>query len=146
MSDGLTVTFGALHRGGVRKQLRIEFPADILGPVPAELGPLDLDLEVRGSPRDGVRVTGRLTSTVACQCRRCLNDVVVSVSASVDTWFRPERDVTPGEDGMWAYADNSGEIDLAPALREDLLLAIPDYPVCEVGRATPETSADADAP
>jgi uncharacterized protein len=39
--------------------------------------------------------------------------------------------VTPGEDGVWPYAANAGEIDLTPALREDLLLAIEGYPVCQ---------------
>ena len=131
MSEALTVAFGSLHSGPIERSWRIENPEESLGEMPARLGPVEIDLRVSGSVRDGVRATGAIISRARCACRRCLADVAVDIDARLDAWFRAEREVIPGEDGVWAFSDGAGEIDLAPAIREEVLLAIPDYPVCE---------------
>lgn len=131
MSESLTVTFGSLHSGPVERSWRIESPEERLGDLPARLGPIEIELEVGGGVRDGVRATGVIRSRAECACRRCLADVSVDIDARLDAWFRPEREVVPGEDGVWAFSEGAAEIDLAPAIREELILAIPDYPICE---------------
>ena len=131
MSDSLTVPFGALHSGPVRREWTLDPAADRLGPLPVDFAAVRVDVDVRGSVRDGVRARGRLTSTFACECRRCLADVEIEVDVPLDAWFRAEDEVTPGEDGVWGFSDQAAEIDLAPAVREELLLAVPDYPVCD---------------
>ena len=86
-------------------------------------------LPIEGLSPDGVRVQGSILSTFESECRRCLADIILPVRAEVDVWFRTESQVIPGEDGVWAFAPGAGEIELAGAIREELLLTIPDYPV-----------------
>jgi uncharacterized protein len=131
MSDALTITFGSLHAGPVERSWRIVDPEKHLGELPGRLDPVDIELTVRGDVRDGVRATGRIASRAACSCRRCLSDVAVDIEADIDVWFRAADEVTPGEDGVWPFSGKAAEVDLAPAIREEILLAIPDFPVCE---------------
>jgi uncharacterized protein len=128
MFGPLTVAFAALHRGPVQRQWRLETP-EPLGAFPG-LGAVDIHLGLRGNPRDGVRVRGTVESTIDCECSRCLAGISLAVRANVDVWFRTESQVIPGEDGVWPFGAGAGDIDLAGALREELLLAIPEYPVC----------------
>ncbi|MFV1985816.1 MAG: DUF177 domain-containing protein [Gemmatimonadota bacterium] len=131
MSDAaLRVSFGALYRGPVHVQRRLDTPLETFGQFPVELGPVDVRLEVRGNPREGVRAVGRVSATAAFECRRCLRPIRAPIRADVDVWFRAVRSVTPGEDGVWPYAATAAEIDLVPVIREELLLAIPNFPVC----------------
>ena len=132
MSDvALTVSFGTLHKGPVHARWRLEASLEALGRFPVDIGSVDIQLEVRGGPREGVRAVGRVVATATFECRRCLEHISAPIRADVDAWFRAERDVTPGEDGVWPYGTRAADIDLAPMIREELLLAIPSYPVCE---------------
>ncbi|MDH3733064.1 MAG: DUF177 domain-containing protein [Gemmatimonadota bacterium] len=132
MSDSLTVSFGSLHSGPVRRAWRLEDPAELLGSLPADLEAVELEVEVVGTMREGVRARGRVRSTVNCTCRRCLAALQIPLDAAFDAWFRAEPEVTAGEDGIWGVSEKAAEIDLAPAVREEVLLGIPAYPVCAV--------------
>ncbi|MDX1394553.1 MAG: DUF177 domain-containing protein [Gemmatimonadota bacterium] len=127
----MRISFADLHRGAVEKKWRLETPAEVLGTLPVTVGSLDIEVSARGTPRDGVRVEGRLSAIARCECRRCLDEVRVEIAPALDVWFRVEDEVTPGEDGVWPFARASDGIDLTDAVREEVLLALPDYPVCE---------------
>ena len=131
MGVSLGVPFAGLRRGAVTVSGRIEDPAEVLGPLPGDMSGLEVDLEVRGSARDGVRVTGRLRGAVRSECRRCLEPLEILVEARLDAWFRPAPEVTPGEDGVWPFEADAAEVDLTPAIREEVWLAVPEYPVCD---------------
>lgn len=135
MSEPLTVSFATLHRGPIRREWRLEAPGDVLGSLPVELGDVHVSLALRGSPRDGVRARGTIDAMLECECRRCLSEIDLELRADVDIWFRTVAQVTPGEDGVWPFGANAGEIDLTAPIREELLLVIPPYPVCGEGCA-----------
>ena len=108
-----------------------------LGQADPLLGGLDVAL---GGP---VVVTGRLQATgegrfywhgtvrttVAGECRRCLTPVSAPVSADAHALFTQDADAEDDPDA-YPLAPDATEIDLAPAVREELLLAVPRFLEC----------------
>ena len=82
---------------------------------------------------------GRLSTRVAFDCARCAGPGEVAVEGEVVHVFVPapvDRDAKKGaprrdepiDDGMTMF---DGSFDIEPALTEELVLALPDYPVCK---------------
>jgi uncharacterized protein len=94
------------------------------------VGPLDVDLVVR-SVGDGVLVRGRLAAEVELECRRCLSPVRHRVDDTVDMYFTeigPDEEEIEGE--VYPLPVRGAELDLADAVREQLLLRVPDFALC----------------
>lgn len=102
----------------------------------------DLEVEFRGAVRlraeatlargGGVHLEGRLEVPVGLSCRRCLADLDRRLDVPLDLWFRPEsEDVEKGGGVVFDLASEARKVDLVPALREELVLAIPAFPECE---------------
>jgi uncharacterized protein len=72
---------------------------------------------------------GTLTARVLEECRRCLAPVAVDVEADVGALFCHDRDALDDPES-YVLAANATAIELAPAIREELILAIPAYVVC----------------
>jgi uncharacterized protein len=73
---------------------------------------------------DNVLVRGVLQCTFACQCVRCLRDFTQVVEVNDWACDLPLE----GEDKVPVTNDF---VDLTPYLREDILLAFPQHPLCE---------------
>ena len=80
------------------------------------LGPLRHSLDV-GMSSDGIWVTGQLELDAELECVRCLEKFPYPVQV-LDLALQEEL---PAQE----------TIDLTPYLREDILLALPDYPHCD---------------
>ena len=90
-----------------------------------------------------VRVTGRLqpagegrfywrarvAARVTEACRRCLEPVPVAVEAEIDALFTQDPDALDDPDSYPLPPDVT-EVDVTPAVREELILAVPQYVVC----------------
>jgi uncharacterized protein len=95
-------------------------------------------------PRDGVRVTGRLSraggdryyfsgrisGAVDAPCRRCLTGATAEVQEDVHVLF-----AEPGAEGaddpdVFVLPPRAAELDLRPAVREQWLLAAPAFVQC----------------
>ncbi len=87
-------------------------------------GPVEVVFDVVSSI-DGIVVTGSVTLPWAAPCRRCLTEVTGATAVDVDEVYRDE--VSDDDD---AYAIEGDQIDLAPAVREYVLLELPDGPLC----------------
>ena len=87
--------------------------------------PLHYDL---GAERmsDSVLVRGTLTCVLKCQCVRCLTEFSHQVELMDWACDLP----LTGEDRVPVVNDC---VDLTPYLREDILLAFPQHPLCEPG-------------
>ena len=72
---------------------------------------------------------GSLGTRMAGECRRCLVAVTVPIEASVDALFSRDPDALE-DPSSYALAPEATEIDLRPAVREELLLAVPRWVVC----------------
>ena len=92
------------------------------------LGPLEVDLVAR-SDGDGVLVRGSLSATVELECRRCLAPVTERVQDEVDMYFDEIGEDTEIEGEVYPLPAGA-ELDLTEAVREQLLLRVPQYALC----------------
>lgn len=95
-------------------------------------------------PRDGVRVTGRLSraggdryyfsgriaGTLEMPCRRCLKPSSVEVREEVHLLFAETGAEGADDPDVFVIPPRSGELDLRPAIREQWLLAAPGFVQC----------------
>ncbi|HEX6501268.1 MAG TPA: DUF177 domain-containing protein [Micromonosporaceae bacterium] len=89
---------------------------------------LDLRLE---SVSEGVLVSGTATAQVEGECARCLRPVTSTVEVPLQELYAYEHsttDETAEEDEVGRLQD--GLIDLEPALRDAVVLALPVNPLC----------------
>lgn len=125
-----------LSRAGARA-LDVDVPAD--SPL-WEGSALDFRAPVRVRLRASavgggrVYVTGTLATTLAFQCRRCLEEVLVELSEQVGLLFQPRDESEPevGSAEVYELEVRQTELDLAEPVREQLLLLAPTYVVCRV--------------
>ena len=110
------------------RQRRVELDAHFDGlatsaaTVPADR-PVHLDLVLESVP-GSIVVTGTAEAPWTGECRRCLGPVEGSATARLREIF--ERDPEEGE----TYLLAGDELDLAPMVREALVLELPLAPVC----------------
>lgn len=118
-----------LERGSLDWEEWVDDPLEVWPDLPAEFrGPVVLAARA-GLTRDGtIHVAGRLKAPLQLTCRRCLDPVSDTLDLALDVSFR--RGALAEEEGVWPLELEDGRLDLAPAIREELLLALPEYPVC----------------
>lgn len=128
----LNLSLSALARDSVRLQERIPPDHALLREAGiALLEPLEIDLEAR-SVGEGVLVRGEIAAKLDGSCRRCLKAVPVEVRDTVDILY---EEMSPDEaedlDGeVYPLPDRGDTLDLSDAIREQLLVRVPDYVVC----------------
>lgn len=92
--------------------------------------PLDVDLTAR-SVGQGILARGSMHAVLEQECRRCLEPVRVELDEPVEMLFEPLSAEEADELGGEVYdLPRAAEVDLRPALREELLLRIPEHVLC----------------
>lgn len=90
---------------------------------------LDLMLE---SVLEGVLVTGTARTHATGECVRCLETVEQPVEASItELYAYPDREVPADDDEDEVRLLQDDLIDLEPALRDNLVPALPYQPLCD---------------
>ena len=74
--------------------------------------------------------SGELDGQSVAPCRRCLIEVTSSVHEEVHLLFAESGVDEADEDDVFPIAAGARELDLRPAVREEWLLAIPQFPLC----------------
>jgi uncharacterized protein len=128
----LRVDLGRLER---KERVRVveALPAD--DPRWAEVGvraggPLEVDLDVTRVGRD-VLVRGWLRGEAVSECRRCLREVRVAIDETETVLYRSGLTAVEAEaEEAYPLPEHEPELDLWPAVREQLLLAAPEYVLC----------------
>lgn len=125
----LRVNLQALHRGAI----------ETIGEIP----PHDPALQdVEFTLRSPVRVTGRLMESGAgsyfwdarvrvdleVSCRRCLRPVPLPLDQRVRALFT--EDEATDDPSAYPIPHGARELDLAAAVREEVMLAVPEFSVC----------------
>jgi uncharacterized protein len=87
-------------------------------------------LVVERSVDGGVHAVGMLEAKYQLVCRRCLNEMTHEVRLPVDVWFEPAVEDDSGDEAVYAMAGDAASIDIGPAMRDELILALPEFPVC----------------
>ncbi len=72
---------------------------------------------------------GTARTVVAGDCRRCLTPVATPVQLEIGALFSQDQDALDDPDA-YAVAPDATEIDVTPAVREELMLAAPSFVEC----------------
>jgi uncharacterized protein len=128
----LILSLAAATRGPVR--IAEEVPADdpLWGDLVFPLKePVRVDLEAT-PVGEGILVRGDIEAVLEGGCRRCLAPVPVTVRDSIDLLYEPLTDEEAADLGGEVYPlpSRGDDLDLGPAVREQLVLRIPAYVVC----------------
>jgi uncharacterized protein len=93
-------------------------------------GPLEVRLTVQRANADMV-VRGSFSGVALGECRRCLRQIRTPIEDDVTVLDRPGLNGVEAE-AMEVYPlpERAGELDLLPGLREHVILAAPQFPLC----------------
>jgi uncharacterized protein len=72
----------------------------------------------------------RMETTLQLECRRCLTRVDVPFDEELELLFVDEEQALDDDIGCYVIPDAAPELDLRKALREELLLAVPQFVEC----------------
>lgn len=86
---------------------------------------------------DGVLVMGNLTTETELACRRCAVEFRQPIALELEEEFRSSYDINTGlklpareDDDEATMISEQHMLDLSEVLRQDLILAVPPFPVC----------------
>jgi uncharacterized protein len=126
-------TFELGRRPGTMRKVhqRIEAAADLGTEVIGIPKGSDLELDLRlEAVMEGVLVSGEIRGHATGECIRCLESVELDVSVTLQELYAyPERVVDEDDDVRELLKDDL--IDLEPAVRDAVVLALPFQPVCD---------------
>jgi uncharacterized protein len=129
----LKVDLGELARKK-RYQVDGSLPADhptLAGAGFRLVAPLKVSLEAQQAMQDVV-VLGRVQGEAEVACRRCLTPVAVPIDQDVTLLFREGISQADAEaEEIYPLPERGNELDLSGALREHLLLSVPDFLECQ---------------
>ena len=74
---------------------------------------------------------GSVEGMLRQECRRCLDPVDTPFSSDLTMVFVAERSDEDEESGAYAFEASGSELELGEAVREELILAINPYVVCD---------------
>lgn len=94
------------------------------------LEPPKLRYRAEYAGNEGVRVRGSLAARLRLECRRCVRELEHAVQVDFDLRFDPAVQPWEEEDGVYGLDAESPVLDLRRPLREELRLAVPEYPEC----------------
>lgn len=126
----LQVDLRELARGPV--ETRAELAAE--DPLFADLGvtlaaPVQVSGRLQATGEGRFYWQGRFRTAVQAECRRCLKELLLPVDAEVGALFSQEQDALDDPDAF-PLPPHAEVVDVTPALREEMFLAVPRYVEC----------------
>jgi uncharacterized protein len=114
-----------LRLPGARRRIEVTVPRTAVGIDDDRLsGDVTVAVELESS-LDDIVVSGRLSVAWSDECRRCLRPLSGTLELDVEERYAMHPE--PTDD---AFPITGGQLDFAPMVREEILLAIPDAPLC----------------
>ncbi len=91
--------------------------------------PVQVDGVLQATAQGDYVWQGHIRTRVAGECRRCLADLTPEVEDDIDVVF--SSDATLQDDpGVYALSPDPAVIDVTEAVREELALRVPAFPLC----------------
>ena len=140
----LAVDLRDLWRGPIDTHGTLEAGHPALAGLDAELaGPLDVTGRIQETGPDEYYWRGHLSGTVRQECGRCLADMEQRVEADIDAYFTDDPE-SADEPQRYPLPVTGSTLDLVPVVREELMLAVPLFPLCREDCAglCPQCGAD----
>lgn len=95
-------------------------------------GPVDVHIRVSPAGSGEIVGRGRVSGTIRGECRRCLEPVSTELDEELTLVFvEGETEADSADAGAFAFDAGAGELDLSEAVREEVLLAMDPYVVCD---------------
>lgn len=117
-----------LARGPVETQAEVAAADPLFAGLDIALaGPVRVGGRLQATGEDRFYWHGTLHTVVKGECRRCLTPVSVPVAADIGALFAEDALDDPD---AYPLPPHATEVDLRPAVREELVLAAPGYVVC----------------
>ncbi len=131
MRSALLVNTAELaHRPGSERHVDVALPlADLDIDDPRLAGSVGVDVTLL-STIDDIMVTGRLAVAWSDECRRCLKPLSETLVVEIDERYAEADPTGRRQVDPEAFPIEHGQIDLAPMVRAEVLLAVPDAPLC----------------
>jgi DUF177 domain-containing protein len=101
----------------------------LAGLVVQFVGPVEVDGMLQATAQGDYVWQGHIRAHVAGQCRRCLADLTPEVEDDVDVVFSSDPALLD-DPGVYALSPDPAVVDVTPAVREELALRVPAYPLC----------------
>lgn len=92
-------------------------------------GPVRVGGRLQATGEDRFYWHGTLAAEMATECRRCLTPVRAPIAADFGALFSQDSAAADDPD-CYALSPHATEVDLRPAVREELALAAPAFVVC----------------
>jgi uncharacterized protein len=93
------------------------------------VGPVQVTGTLQGAGSGTYRWVGRVRGSVRGECSRCLAEVVAPFEAPAEALYTTSEE-TADEPGVYLLTEPVSVIDLTDAVREEVALAAPGYPLC----------------
>lgn len=95
------------------------------------VGDVDVRLRATYAGTGEVVVRGDASGVVRQECRRCLDPVETPFARNLTMVFVSDPVGEEDDGGVYAFEPEGSELDLSEAVREELILAVNPYVVCE---------------
>jgi uncharacterized protein len=121
------------REGTVQVDARVPADDPLLQGLEASFdGALEVLLRASHAGSGEIVVRGTLAGTLRQDCRRCLEPVATRLSQDVTMVFAPSRTPASEDDGdVRFFRENAAELDLGVPVREELILSIDPYVLCD---------------
>jgi uncharacterized protein len=143
----LLVDIRDLNKGAVDVSEQLPANDPLFEGLAMELrGPVAVSGRVSRAGDDAFLWQGRLAGQVQGSCRRCLTDVIEPFTVKLDVLFSADPDAAD-DPAVYPLEVPVVRVDLKPAVREELALAVTGYPLCreECAGLCPRCGADLNA-
>jgi len=95
-------------------------------------GPVDVEVRVSWAGSGEIVARGRVDGELRQECRRCLEPVSNEFREDLTMVFvTREAEADSEEGGAFVYNPGAGELDLSEAVREEVVLTMNPYVVCD---------------
>ncbi len=126
----LQVDLRELAKGAVQTQAELAADDPLFEGLPVTLtGPVGVGGRLQGTGEGRYYWHGTLALRVTADCRRCLKPVTVPVTADFGALFAEDPESLADPDA-YPLPPHPTVIDLRPAVREEVMLAVPEYVLC----------------
>jgi uncharacterized protein len=109
-------------------------------------GPLSVEGQLQETSEGEYFWRSTLAGAVRTACRRCLSEIICPVEADVSVMFSTDPDAAD-DPSVYPLAESSRSVDVRRAIREELALIVPAFPLCREDCAglCPHCGADLNA-
>jgi uncharacterized protein len=131
MPDSLTIELRRIAEAAIERSDRLPAAAALVtGGESVLVEPPTVSFVAQSSASGGIQVRGELDAHVRLTCRRCLAEYEDRFVVPLE--FRLEPGLEPGaeDEGVFALRPDGDVVDIGPIVREELSLAMPEFPEC----------------